>query len=136
VVHNTVEDADRWHFYQTMKGDTTDGYGGIPGVGEQVDGVPLLEWLDNPTYFYQATKTMKSGPRKGQEVPYWTSMPVEDAECHFEEPMTLWKCMVSLANKQGMTEDELIVQAQVARILRKEDFDWETKRPIPWTPSV
>lgn len=135
IVENSLADANRWHMYQAIKGDTTDGYGGIPGVGEQVDGTPLLEWLDNPTYFYQATKTMKSGPRKGEEVPYWTSCSPEEAECMLERPLTKWDCVVSLANKQGMTEDELLVQAQVARILRKEDFCWETMRPIPWLPK-
>ncbi len=135
IVENSLADANRWHMYQAIKGDTTDGYGGIPGVGEQVDGTPLLEWLDNPTYFYQATKTMKSGPRKGEEVPYWTSCSPEEAECMLERPLTKWDCVVSLANKQGMTEDELLVQAKVARILRKEDFCWETMRPIPWLPK-
>ncbi|WP_397381092.1 hypothetical protein [Pseudomonas sp.] len=135
IVTNTLAEANRWHMYQAIKGDTTDGYGGIPGVGEQVDGVPLLEWLDNPTYFYQATKTMKSGPRKGEEVLYWTSCKVGDEEWDLHQAPSKWDCVVSLANKQGMTEDELIVQAQVARILRKEDFCWETMRPIPWLPK-
>jgi hypothetical protein len=130
IVENSLADANRWHMYQAIKGDTTDGYGGIPGVGEQVEGVPLLEWLDNPTYFYQATKTMKSGPRKGEEVPYWTSKVVDP-----DDGLTKWDCIVSLAEKQGMTEAELLVQAQVARILRKEDFCWETMRPIPWLPK-
>lgn len=136
IVENSLADANRWHMYQAIKGDTTDGYGGIPGVGEQVDGTPLLEWLDSPTYFYQATKTMKSGPRKGEEVPYWTSCtPEEYVELFRDMPPSKWECVVSLAKKQGMTEDELIVQAQVARILRKEDFCWETMRPIPWLPK-
>lgn len=131
VVTNSLAEANRWHMYQTIKGDTTDGYGGIPGVGEQVDGVPLLEWLDNPTYFYQAVKVMKSGPRKGEEVPYWTSCPRSEAPV----PVTKWDCVVSLAKKNGMSEEDLIVQAQVARILRSDDFCWETKRPIPWLPK-
>lgn len=135
VLTISEEEADMWHLYQTIKGDTTDGYGGIPGCGEQVDGVPIMEWLQNPTFFYQATKVMKSGPRKGQEVPFWTSLPVEDAECLFECPLTLWHCIVSLAAKQGMSEQELIVQAQVARICRTTDFDWQNKLPIPWTPQ-
>lgn len=136
IVTNTLAEANRWHMYQAIKGDTTDGYGGIPGVGEQVDGVPLLEWLDSPTYFYQATKTMKSGPRKGEEVLYWTSCtPEEYVELFRDMPPSKWECVVSLAKKQGMTEDDLIVQAQVARILRKEDFCWETMRPIPWLPK-
>lgn len=139
VVTNSLADANKWHMYQAIKGDTTDGYGGIPGVGEQVDGVPLLEWLDNPTYFFQAVKVMKSGPRKGEEVPYWTSCAREEVPAEYgagpEWTPSKWDCIVSLAKKQGMTEDELIVQAQVARILRKEDLCWETMRPIPWLPK-
>src|SRR5690606_8620985 len=123
----TQEEADLWHFYQTIKGDTTDGYGGIPGVGDQVDGTPLWEWLQSPTFFYQDVKVMKSGPRKGMEVPFWTKREPEGE--------SLWECIVSLANKQGMTEEELIVQAQVARICRVSDFDWESMCPVPWHPN-
>ncbi len=130
VVTNSERDADLWHFYQTLKGDTTDGYCGVPGVGEQIEGVPVIEWLQNPSFFYQATKVMKSGARKGQEVLYWTSTDPETSKSD------LWECMVSLAEKQGMIEEQLIVQAQVARILRSSDFNWETMKPIPWTPSV
>lgn len=139
VVTNTVADANKWHMYQTIKGDTTDGYGGIPGIGEQVDGVPLLEWLDDPTYFYQAYKTLKSGPRKGQEVAYWTSCTRAEWPglngAGPEYTPSKWDCIVSLAKRQGMTEEQLIAQAQVARILRHEDFCWETMRPIPWLPK-
>lgn len=136
VVNNTLADANLWHMYQTIKGDTTDGYGGIPGVGEKVGDMDLLEWLKDPCYFYQATKVMKSGPRKGEEVPYWTSCtPAEYVELFRDIPPTKWECVASLARKQGMSEEDLIVQAQVARILRKDDFCWETKRPIPWMPK-
>lgn len=33
VVTINEEDAIRWHFIQTMAGDQTDGYSGIPGIG-------------------------------------------------------------------------------------------------------
>jgi len=134
VLTLTEEEADMWHLYQTIKGDTTDGYGGIPGCGEKVDGVPIMEWLQNPTFFYQDVKVMKSGPRKGEEVPFWTSCSPEEAECRFERPLTLWDCIVSLAEKQGMNEVDLLAQARVARICRSSDFAWSTKTPILWTP--
>lgn len=135
VLTISKEEADMWHLYQTIKGDTTDGYGGIPGCGDKVDGTPLWEWLENPTYFYQDVKVMKSGPRKGEEVPYWTSCtPAEYPEIMRDAPPSLWECIASLARKQGMTEEDLIVQAQVARICRDEDFDWAAMRPIPWHP--
>ena len=27
------EEGDRWHLIQTLAGDQTDGYGGVPGIG-------------------------------------------------------------------------------------------------------
>jgi hypothetical protein len=140
VVTNSVRDADLYHFYQALKGDTTDGYGGVPGVGEQIEGIPVIEWLQDPCYFYQAIKVMKSGARKGQEVPFWTSCPAAEVSREVDpsapDVAPLWNCLVSLATKQGMTEQDLIVQAQVSRILRSSDFNWETMKPIPWLPSV
>ena len=121
---STEEEADRYHMYQTLIGDTTDGYGGIPQVGEGA-AVPFLE---NPQFYYQDVKVMKSGPRKGEEVPFWTSRDPEPEE-------SLWDCMVSLAAKQGMSELELLQQARVARILRSSDWNYETKEPILWAPG-
>jgi len=33
VEHITKEEGDRWHLIQTMAGDQTDGYSGVPGIG-------------------------------------------------------------------------------------------------------
>lgn len=33
VIEITKEEGDRWHLIQTMAGDQTDGYSGIPGIG-------------------------------------------------------------------------------------------------------
>lgn len=33
IVEITEQEADYWHLYQTLTGDTTDGYAGCPGVG-------------------------------------------------------------------------------------------------------
>ena len=33
IVEITKEEGDRWHLIQTMAGDQTDGYAGIPGIG-------------------------------------------------------------------------------------------------------
>jgi DNA polymerase-1 len=47
---------------------------------------------------------------------------------------TLWELVVAAFVKKGLTEQDAIVQAQVARICRAEDYDFINKRPIPWTP--
>lgn len=133
LIKNDEATADLHHMYQTLKGDTTDGYGGCPGVGEAFGG-GLWEWLQDPEYFYQAIKVMKSGARKGEEVPYWTSCKRGDEEFDLHQGPSLWRCMTSLAEKQGMPESDLIVQAQVARILRWSDWDHENRKPILWQP--
>lgn len=125
VVRNTVETADRYHMYQTLIGDTTDGYSGIPGIGP----VEAEKFLTEPWFCYEAVKVMKSGPRKGQEVTYWATREPAEGE-------TLWDCMVSLAASKGVSEAELLQQAQVARILRWSDWDHENQKPILWTPPV
>ena len=53
ILDITVEEADRYHMYQTLIGDTTDGYKGCPSVGPvkadkildqaEADGVPLWD---------------------------------------------------------------------------------------------
>ncbi|WYW00480.1 RNaseH [Pseudomonas phage vB_PpuP-Roomu-1] len=127
LVVNTVEDADKWHMRQTLMGDTTDGYGGVPGVGEAFEG-SLMDWLDNPKFYERTIKVMSRGPRKGQEVVEWVGRERAEDE-------TLWDCMVSLAASKGMSEEDLLVQARVARILRHGEWDDETAEPVLWTPK-
>ncbi|MGV8919552.1 MAG: hypothetical protein ACOH2R_17425 [Pseudomonas sp.] len=136
LVKNDEKAADGFHMLQSMMGDVTDGYGGIPGIGKET----AKAFLESPEYHYPAIKVMKSGPRKGEEVSYWTSCkPNEVAELvdpSAPDVVPLWECIVSLAASKGMTREELLVQAQVARILRDSDFDHTTKKPILWQPSV
>lgn len=92
----TEERAAGYHLYQTMIGDTTDHYKGIPGVGPK----KAAELLDT-----------------------------------FEDPKDRWEAMVALAAEKGLTEEELLVQARVARILRAKDWDATLKAPILWSPE-
>ena len=48
----------------------------------------------------------------------------------------LWKCVVKAYEKAGLTVEDAILQAQLARILRAEDFNFKTKEPILWHPHV
>ena len=45
-----------------------------------------------------------------------------------------WDTVVKQFEKKGLTEEDAILQARVARILRKEDYDFKTKEPILWNP--
>ncbi|AGY36926.1 exonuclease [Erwinia phage FE44] len=114
--------ADYWHIYQTIKGDLTDGYGGIPGWGETT-----AEWLENPYAFEQVEKTFKSGARKGQTVLEWKKVDMGER--------TLWEAIVTLGAKAGMTEEEIIKQGQMARILRFEEYNFIDKEIYLWSPE-
>jgi DNA polymerase-1 len=69
--------------------------------------------------------TLKRGPRKGE------------TEMRYEETETddLWAAVVSHYEAAGLTEEDALVQARVARILHRSDYDMDKKEPILWTPN-
>ena len=92
------EQADYFHLYQTLIGDTTDGYKGCPGIG----------------------------PTKAQKILQPDSHP--EHQCH------RWKYVVKAYESKGLTEEDALVQARVARICRFTDYDFKKKEVILWTP--
>lgn len=116
----TLEEADRNHLYQTLIGDSTDGYKGCPGAGD----VSASEFLDEPFIWTPFEHTFKSGPRKGLSEQRWAPVPTDD----------VWAGVVSFYVKAGLTEADALQQARLARILRWTDWDSDSKKPILWTP--
>lgn len=115
-------DADRFHLYQTLIGDTSDGYPGCPGVGP----VAAEAFLDAPYILTPYTHELKSGKRKGETEVRWAQTPTDD----------VWAGVVSFYVKAGLTEQDALTQARLARILRWSDWDGEKKEPILWTPTT
>ena len=98
--------ADYWHMVQTLTGDATDGYAGCPGIGPVTAEKILKKALDEGTPW--------ANPQQLREI--------------------YWKHVVAAYEKAGLGEEEALVQARVARILRSEDFDDITKKVILWNP--
>lgn len=88
----TEVEADYFHMYQTLVGDTVDNYGGCPSVGAITAERLLAEGI-------------------------W------------------WPAILAAYKAKGLTEDDALVQARCARILRAEDYDFNKKEPILWTPK-
>lgn len=82
--------ANYWHMFQTLVGDTADGYKGCPGVGS-----------------VRAERILKDVPQD-----------------------KLWETVVNTYKKAGLTEEDALLQARVAYILRSGD----TKDTL-WTPD-
>jgi 5'-3' exonuclease len=116
----TEAEADRYHLYQTLIGDTTDGYSGCPDVGD----VNANEILDNPYLLVPYEYTFKRGVRKGLSETRYTKEATDD----------IWQAIVSQFERRGLTEEDALVQARVARILRTSDYNFKTKEIILWTP--
>lgn len=122
ILVQDLKSADFWHLYQTIKGDITDGYGGIPGWGDTAE-----EFLNEPFFTEPVTSILKSGKNKGQEVTKWVKSDPDGR--------SLWECIVSIAAKAGMDEQGVIAQARMARILRFEDYNIDTKEITLWNPA-
>lgn len=89
----TPEAGARYHLYQTLIGDTTDGYPGCPGIG----------------------------PVKANAI--------LDKEAS-------WAAVVATFEAKGLTGEDALVQARLAKILQHKDYNFRTREPILWTPEI
>ena len=92
TVEITPDEGARWHLIQTMAGDNTDGYSGVPGIG------------------------------------------VKKAEKIFNEKGYTWQAVVETFIEKELTEQDALINAQLARILTTNDYDHKEKIPILWKP--
>ena len=60
---------------------------------------------------------------------------VKRAEVLFNKEGYSWKTVVKAFTGKGLTEDDAILNARLARILTIDDYDTTKQEPILWTPS-
>lgn len=106
----TLNEANWFWMYQTLTGDSTDGYGGCPGIGDKKANalLPTLESADDddPYGFFKRL---------------WTEV-LEAYAAHYKHPD------VGLA--------EAIRNARLARILREPDYDFDNHIIKLWHPDA
>ena len=110
IMDISEEDANRFLMWQTIVGDRVDGYPGCPGVaegGKYVDG------------------RFEEGARS-------FGLAHEVFECDYDD---LWDYVVWVYCRAGLTEEDALVQARCAHILRSTTYDFEKREPILWTPE-
>jgi DNA polymerase-1 len=83
-----------WHYLQTLAGDQTDGYSGVPGVG------------------------------------------LKRAADLFEKNGYTWQTIVDAFAEKNLGEDVALMNARLAKILTKDEYDFTTQRPILWNPAT
>lgn len=93
VVTITKEEGERWHLIQTMAGDQTDGYAGVPTIG------------------------------------------IKRADAILTEKGATWQTVLETFLEKGLTEEDALLNARLAKILQVEDYDFTNQTVRPWTPS-
>ena len=83
-----------WHYLQTLAGDQTDGYSGVPGVG------------------------------------------LKRAADLFEKNGYTWQTIVDAFAEKNLGEDVALMNARLAKILTKDEYDFTERRPILWSPTT
>ena len=117
----TPEEADYWHLYQALVGDATDNYKGCPGVGPD-RAEKSLRALEKPVPVH---REITRGPNRGTIKTTWEMGEAEDA----------WDVVKSWFFSKDLTEEDALVQAQVARICRASDYDFKNKKVKLWQPT-
>lgn len=100
----TEREADRNFMLQTLMGDATDGYPGIPGIG----------------------------PKKAEKI--LNAAEAGCLEYALSPQRLWWEAVDATYEFAGFDKAYLISQARCARILRASDWDTVNQRPILWTP--
>lgn len=101
--------ADYWWLTQTLTGDTTDGYKGLPGCGPKV----AEKILQGPQDAFNRDVAMPQG----------------------EFLKLAWPAVVAAYEAKGLGVDDALLQARLARILRASDWDSANKKVILWEPK-
>jgi DNA polymerase I len=102
VVTVTLPEADRYHLVQTLTGDPTDGYKGLPGCGPKCAGKILDPF----------------GPLDTQSL-----------------QQSAWAAVEEAFVKGGLSAEEALVQARVARILRAGEYSRADGKVKLWEPE-
>ena len=61
---------------------------------------------------------------------------VKRATTFFENKGYSWETVVHMYKEKDLTEEDALINAQLARILTVDDYDFKRKQPIPWTPKA
>ena len=61
---------------------------------------------------------------------------VKRAETIFKEKGCSWKTVLETFREKGLTEEDALVNARLARILTADDYDFHKKQPKLWSPAA
>ncbi len=123
-------EADYWFYFQVLTGDSTDGYAGCPGIGV-ARARKVLKGVSKDGIRDCTRDRVGGGIKGGMEAG------TGDGSKGITKGVTdhSWARVVRAFESRGLTEEDALVQARVARILRVDDYDFAERQPILWSPD-
>lgn len=106
IIEVTKNEGFNFHMYQTLVGDVSDGYKGCPSVGA----VGAKRIIDDA----------------------WMKTRIGTSSIYEH----VWNCVVNAYIKAGLTEQDALQQARLAKILQYELWDNSTQEVILWKPVI
>ena len=113
VLEITKTEAMQFHLWQTITGDTTDGYPGCKGLGAGGE----------------------FDPEQGAFILGRRSMPYAHDALTLSDPLEMWDNVIEAYASKGLTEDDAIHQARLARILWADDYNFKNNKIKLWNPT-
>lgn len=101
----TRPQADYQHLLMSLTGDPTDGFAGVPGIG----------------------------PKKGAAI--LAPFMIEALGAVTFDVPSAWEAVVNTYQKNGLSADDALMNARVARICRASDWDFKRKEVKLWNPE-
>ena len=75
--------------------------------------------------------------KRKKGIPVKSKRPgVKRAEALFNKEGYSWKTVEKAFVDKGLTIEDALINARLARILTVDDYDFKKKRPILWSPSA
>jgi DNA polymerase-1 len=102
--------------------------GVVPISPARADWYHLMQTLTgDPTDNYSGCKGV--GPVKAEKL-----LPATDHDQAWDGALA-WERVSEAFNKAGLTDDDALTQARIARVLRHGDYNFETAEVRLWTPE-
>ena len=104
----------------------------IPGRLYDMENLTLINEIDGPKWHLVQSCS-------GDQTDGYSGCPgigVKRATTIFEDRGYSWKTVIEIFKEKGLSEEDALLNARLARILTAADYDFKKQKPIKWTPTA
>ena len=104
----------------------------IPGRLYDMENLTVINEIDGPKWHLVQSCS-------GDQTDGYSGCPgigVKRATTIFEDKGYSWETVLEIFKEKGLSEEEALLNARLARILTAADYDFTKQKPIKWTPPA